>query len=275
MQPFEYVSPTTLKEAFSLLGTEWGETDVLAGGTDLLSLMKDYVHTPKRVVNIKGVKELGGIRKMAGGLRIGALVTFEELIDSPLVRGEYPSLMTAALGVASPEIRNVATVGGDLCQRPRCWYFRAGYGLLAQDKDGHSLVPSGENRYHAILGNQGPAYFVSASSLGPALVALDAKIRLASASGKHDVDAAKFFVVPDKPDEREIVLKPNEIVTEIIVPPPRGMRKRNLRSPPETGLGLAISDGISHANAARQHRRNRPGGARTRCSGSLGGGEGQ
>ena len=130
MQPFEYASPTTLKEALPLLGGQWGETAVLAGGTDLLSLMKDYIETPKRVVNIKGIKELAGIRKTAAGLRIGALATFAELIGSPLVRAGYPSLVTAAEGVSSPQIRNMGTVAGDLCQRPRCWYFRAGYGLL-------------------------------------------------------------------------------------------------------------------------------------------------
>jgi xanthine dehydrogenase YagS FAD-binding subunit len=118
----------------------------------------------------------------------------------------------------------MGTAGGDLCQRPRCWYFRAGFGLLAQGKDGRSLIPQGENRYHAILGNQGPAYFVSASSLGPPLAALGAKIRLASPSGNRDVEAAQFFVTPDKPGGREVALRPNEIVTEIFVPPARGIR---------------------------------------------------
>jgi len=224
MQAFAYANPSTLKEALSLLGGQWGQADVLAGGTDLLGLMKDDIHNPQRVINIKAIKELGGIRRTAEGLRVGALVTLDELIENPLVRADYPALVTAAEGVASPQIRNMGTVGGDLCQRPRCWYFRSGFGLLAQDKEGRSLVPNGENRYHAILGNRGPAYFVSASSLGPPLIALGAKIRLASASGKRDVEAAKFFATPDKPNAREIALQPNEIVTEILVPPARGTR---------------------------------------------------
>lgn len=224
MQAFAYASPTTLREALSLLGDQWGQADVLAGGTDLLGLMKDHIHSPERVINIKAIKELGGIRKTGEGLRIGALVTLDELIESPLLRTDYPALVAAARGVASPQIRNLGTVGGDLCQRPRCWYFRSGFGLLAQDKDGNSLVPKGENRYHAILGNRGPAQFVSASSLGPPLIALGARIRLASASGKREVDAAQFFVIPDKPGAREIALKPNEVVTEILVPPLRGAR---------------------------------------------------
>jgi xanthine dehydrogenase YagS FAD-binding subunit len=144
MQAFEYANPATLKEALSLLGGSWADAQVLAGGTDLISLMKDYVVSPKRVVNIKAVKELGGIQKTAAGLRIGALVTLDELASNASVRAEYPSLAAAARGVTSPQIRNMGTVGGDLCQRPRCWYFRNGFGLLGM-KDGRSLIPDGEN----------------------------------------------------------------------------------------------------------------------------------
>jgi xanthine dehydrogenase YagS FAD-binding subunit len=217
MQAFEYANPSTLQDALGMLGNKWGEADVLAGGTDLISLMKEYLETPKRLVNIKGIKELGGIQSTKTGLRIGAAVTVEELLENAEVRKSFPSLAEAARGIASPQIRNMGTVGGDLCQRPRCWYYRQGFGLLAM-KDGTSLVPDGENRYHAILGNEGPAYFVSASSFGPALVALDAKLRLASASGHREVAASKFFVTPKNENSREIALLPNEILTEIIVP---------------------------------------------------------
>src|ERR1051325_3457212 len=181
MQAFEYANPTTLQEALGLLGSKWGETGVLAGGTDLISLMKEYLETPKRVVNIKGIKELGGIQTSKTGLRIGATVTIDELLENAEVRKSFPALTEAAQGVASPQIRNMGTVGGDLCQRPRCWYYRQGFGLLAM-KDGKSLVPDGENKYHSIFG-EGPAFFVSASSLGPALVALGAKVKLVSAKG--------------------------------------------------------------------------------------------
>jgi xanthine dehydrogenase YagS FAD-binding subunit len=190
---------------------------VLAGGTDLLALMKEYHHTPKRVVNIKNIKELGGIQKTAAGLRIGALVTMEELAANADVKKEYRALADAAAGIASPQIRNMGTAGGDLCQRPRCWYFRNGFGLLAI-KDGTPLVVAGENKYHGIFGG-GPAYFVSASSLGPALVALNAKVKLVSAKGTRELPAAKFFVAPQSEGQREIAMAPNEILTEIIVPP--------------------------------------------------------
>jgi len=217
MQAFEYANPATLQEALGMLGNKWGEANVLAGGTDLISLMKEYIETPKRLINIKGIKELGGIQISKTGLRIGSAVTVEELMENAEVRKNFPALAEAARGVASPQIRNMGTVGGDLCQRPRCWYYRQGFGLLAM-KDGNSLVPDGENRYHAILGNGGPAYFVSASSFGPALVALGAKIRLASASGHREIAASKFFVTPQNENSREIALLPNEILTEIIVP---------------------------------------------------------
>jgi xanthine dehydrogenase YagS FAD-binding subunit len=216
MQAFEYANPATVQEALGLLGARWGQADVLAGGTDLLSLMKEYLVEPKRLVNIKNIKELEGIQKTADGLRIGALVTMDELAKNADVRASYRSLADAAEGIPSPQIRHMGTVGGDLCQRPRCWYYRQGFGLLAM-KDGKSLVPDGENKYHAIFG-EGPAYFVSASSLGPALVALGAKVKLVSAKGPREVPVAKFFVAPKSDATREIVLQPNEILTEIIVP---------------------------------------------------------
>ncbi len=219
MQAFEYASPTTVHEAVSLLSDSWGETAVLAGGTDLLSLMKDNIETPRRVVSLKGVKELGGISKTAAGLRIGALVTLDELMTDPAIRAGYASLATAARGVASPQLRNMGTVGGDLCQRPRCWYFRLGYGLLAKDDKGQSLVPNGDNRYHAIFGNQGPAYFVSASSFGPPLVALGAKVKLVSPRGSRELPVEKFLVAPTSDTMRETALHADEVLTEILVPP--------------------------------------------------------
>lgn len=222
MEAFAYANPATLAEAFKALGASWNDAQVLAGGTDLISLMKDYVVSPKTVVNIKNIKELGGIGPKAGGLRIGATATFDDLTSNAAVRSAYPAIHTAAMGVASPQIRNMGTAAGDLCQRPRCWYFRGGFGLLAM-QDGKSLVPGGENKYHAIFGS-GPAYFVSPSSLGPALAALDAKVTIASASGKRTVDIEKFFIAPSDENAREVDLKPNEIVTEIVVPAAAGVK---------------------------------------------------
>jgi xanthine dehydrogenase YagS FAD-binding subunit len=216
MERFEYASPTTVKEAGALLGPTFNDAQILAGGTDLISMMKDFVTSPKRVVNIKGISELGGVAKTSTGIRIGAAVTLDELASHQLIRSEFPSLITAAIGVASPQIRNMGTVGGDLCQRPRCWYFRGGHGLLAM-QDGKSLVPNGENQYHAIFGG-GLAYFVSPSSLGPALAALGAQVKIVSPSGTRSVAVEKFFLIPKTGSDREIDLHPNEIVTEIMIP---------------------------------------------------------
>jgi xanthine dehydrogenase YagS FAD-binding subunit len=221
MRAFEYTSPKSTSQAIALLGRTWDDAQVLAGGTDLISLMKDEVVAPKRLVNIKEVEELRGIRSDASGLRIGALTPLEELVDSAEVRQRYAAIHQAMEEIHSAQIRNMGTVGGNLCQRPRCWYYRSGFGLLAQ-KDGRSMVVDGDNRYHAILGNAGPAYFVSPSSLAPALIALGATIHVAGPKGKREVPAAKFFRTPRTNDEREHDLQPNELVTEVRVPASNG-----------------------------------------------------
>jgi xanthine dehydrogenase YagS FAD-binding subunit len=224
MQAFEYANPATKEQAVKALTVEGGMALPLAGGTDLLSLMKDLIEVPRRLVNLKSVRELKGITYTAGrGLRIGALATLEEVIENAKVRQEYPALQQAAEGVRSPQIRNLGTVGGDLCQRPYCWYYRSGYGLLAL-QDGKSMVVDGDNRYHAVLGNSGPAYFVSPSSFAPALIALGATLKLFGAGGTRELPVAQFFRIPQGVEEKENVLGPAEIVVEILVPP-AGRRK--------------------------------------------------
>jgi xanthine dehydrogenase YagS FAD-binding subunit len=217
MQNFAYAAPSSLNEAVGLLDAEWGKTAVLAGGTDLLSLIKDDGDNSSRIVNIKKIGELRRAHEEGGEYRIGALLTFDEFLTHSALPKQFPSLTQAAEGVSSPQIRNMGTVGGDLLQRPRCWYFRGGYGLLAM-KDGHSLVPGGDNRYHAIFGNDGPAYFVSPSSLAPALVALQAKVTLHGRSGPRTVPVEELFVIPKAEGEREHSIRANEILTEIAIP---------------------------------------------------------
>ena len=218
MQPFSYARPTTQKEALEHLGANYDESAILAGGTDLLSLMKNYVVSPKRLVDIRGVKEFGGITWSNGGGKIGATVTLQELADDPGAQKSFPGLAAAAAGVPSMQIRNMGTVGGDLCQRPRCWYFRNGFGLLARDAKGKALVPGGDNRYHAILGNEGPAYFVSPSSLAPVLIALGAELEIVGASGTRKLALEKFYRAPHGEHEREYSLAANEIVAAVILP---------------------------------------------------------
>jgi len=220
MRPFEYVSPSTKAQAVSLLGATWGNTEILAGGTDLLALMKDDVVSPRRLVNIKDIKDLQGITFNAQGLRVGALTTLGDLAEDANVIKNYPALAEALTEAASPQIRNQATLGGNLCQRPRCWYFRNGFGLLPKDETGKELVTEGDNRYHAILGNDGPAKFVSPSTIAPILIAYAALIRLEGPKGKRELALEKFFVIPRVQREREHDLRPNEIVTEVVIPPP-------------------------------------------------------
>ena len=224
MQAFEYARPTTKEDAVKLLAANWDESEILAGGTDLLDRTKDFVSTPKRVVSLHSVKELQSVRfSPSEGLRVGAMVTLNELAENAQVRRAYPVLVDVANDIGSPQIRNVGTVGGNLCQRPRCWYYRAGYGLLAKD-NGKPLVPDGDNRYHAILGNEGPAYFVSPSSLGPLLIALGAKLKLFGPEGPRELPVEQFFVTPKSDTDREHALKPNEIITEVVVPPLHGAK---------------------------------------------------
>lgn len=224
MEAFEYARPATNEEAVKLLADQWGQSEVLAGGTDLLDRMKDFVSSPKRVVSLRAIKDLKGLRfSPSTGLRVGASVTLEELAQSAVVRRDYAALSQAAETIAGPQTRNMGTVGGNLCQRPRCWYYRAGFGLLAQDK-GKSLVPDGDNRYHAILGNSGPAYFVSPSSLAPVLIAFGAKLRLFGPDGNREVPVSKFFLTPQSDKDREQDIKPNEIITEVLIPPAGGVK---------------------------------------------------
>ena len=220
MEAFEYARPRSTQEAVKLLAGTGGNVQILAGGTDLISLMKDGVAHPQRLVSLQHVSELKGISfREDSGLRIGAAVTLEELMENPSVRQHFPALVQAAEGVHSPQIRSTGTVGGDLCQRPRCWYYRAGFGLVAVNK-GKPLVPDGDNRYHAILGNSGPAYFVSPSSLAPILMALNAKVKLHGPHGARDLAVKDFFTTPRSESETEHALQPGELLTEILVPNP-------------------------------------------------------
>jgi xanthine dehydrogenase YagS FAD-binding subunit len=224
MRPFDYVSPTTPEQAVSLLAKTWGQTEILAGGTDLLALMKDDVVSPKRLVNIKQIQQLHGVTTGGKGLKIGSLTTLSELAEDSNIAKTYPALAEALIEAASPQIRNMATLGGNLCQRPRCWYFRNRLGLLPKSQSGKDLVADGDNRYHAILGNSGPAKFVSPSTIVPALVAYGATVSLAGPRGSRQVPLEKFYIIPKTAEEREHDLRPNEIVTAVTIPAPGDMK---------------------------------------------------
>ncbi len=217
MNAFEYASPQTVQEAVELLGPGWQDSAVLAGGTDLLSLMKDGIVSPRRLVNIKRIRGLDRIELIGDVVRIGATVTLEQLLRDATIAARFPSLTQAAAGVTSPQIRNMGTVAGDLCQRPRCWYFRAGFGILATGPDGEPLVPAGDNRYHAIF-PEGQAYYVHPSSLAPALIALEATVEIHGPQGTRELPVEELYRIPGSNNERELNLGPREIITAITIP---------------------------------------------------------
>jgi xanthine dehydrogenase YagS FAD-binding subunit len=225
MKAFEWSNPKTIGEAVQLLKSAAGVSDIdeaprpIAGGQDLLTTMKDYTTRPSRVVNLKNIRGLDLIQGNAKtGLTIGALVTLTQLEEHPIVRASFPGLAEAAHSVATPQIRNLGTVGGNLCQRPRCWYFRLEEVICLKKGGSECYAATGENKYNAILGG-GPSYIVHPSDLAPMLVALGASVSVVGADGKRLISLDKFFTLPDVSIRRENVLRNDEIITQIHVPP--------------------------------------------------------
>jgi xanthine dehydrogenase YagS FAD-binding subunit len=217
MKAFEYAAPATVEDAVKLLAAP--NAAALAGGTDLLGRTKDYVTSPDRVVYIKDIKELAGISgdPKAGGLTIGANTRLSEIVHHAGIRESYPALWQATSEVGSVQIRNMSTVGGNLLQRPRCWYYRAGFGLLGM-QDGKSLVRAGDNRYHAIFLTDGDALFVSPSSLAVALIALGASATVRGPKGERTVKVEEIYQVPKRESDSELTVEPGEILTQVTIP---------------------------------------------------------
>jgi len=216
MRQFEYAAPKSKEQAVGLLGSSWSQAQILAGGTDLLALMKDDVVTSKRVVNIKeiGLSRMGSMGPDT--FVIGALARLSDIAENADLRQRHPMLANVVDEAASPQIRNMATIGGNLCQRPRCWYFRSGFGLLAM-KNGKSMVAEGDNRNHAIFANDGPAKFVSPSTIAPALIAIGSHVTLVGPKGTRTVPLGKFYRTPKAEGEREHDLQPNEVLIEVVL----------------------------------------------------------
>ncbi len=213
---FAYIRPGSKQETLDHLGSDGARLH--AGGTDLLGCLRDEVFTADKVVSISGLDELKGIvRTDDGGLRIGALTTISEIAESDEVAAGFTGLAQAAQDVASPQLRNQGTLGGNLCQRPRCWYFRGEFHCTKKGGDTCYAV-EGENRYHGIFGGD-PCYIVHPSDTAPMLVALGAAVKIAGPGGERTVALEDFFVLPEEEIHKENVLQPGEMVTEIIVPP--------------------------------------------------------
>lgn len=217
MKNFTYAQPDSLKEATGLLSDSWGTTEVLAGGTDLVTSLKQGITSPDTVVSLSNIKGLSGISMKGGNLSIGALTKMKDLASDSNVAKNFPALVTATKNIAAVQMLNIGTVGGDLLQRPRCWYYRNGFGLFGVE-DGESLISDGDNRYHAIFDNKGSAKFVNPSSLAPALIALGATVDVEGPKGSRSIKVANLFSTPKTDDEREYTIKSNEILTSIQVP---------------------------------------------------------
>jgi xanthine dehydrogenase YagS FAD-binding subunit len=216
MNNFSYGRPKTLAEAAAQLAKEPAKSAVLAGGTDLLGEMKDELSMPEVLVPIRHLVDLQGIKATPTGLRIGAATLLADVVESPMVQERTPLLAMAAGKIGTPQIRNMGTIGGNLCQRPRCWYYRNNFPCY---KHGGNTCFSnaGENDYHAIL-EGGPSYIVHPSDSAPALVALGASVRISNGSKERSVPIDQFFVTPKQNPRRENILVPGEILTAIEVP---------------------------------------------------------
>jgi xanthine dehydrogenase YagS FAD-binding subunit len=221
LKAFAYVNAANEREALAALDARRGRVLPLAGGMDLLGLMKNYVAQPDRVVNIKNLDKT--ITMGAAGARIGAAVTLVDLIEHQAVAKAYPALIQAAEEVGTPQIRNAGTVGGNVMQRPRCWYFRNEEFHCLKKGGPRCFAVDGENQYHAIFGG-GPCHIVHPSSLAVPLIAYGARFRVAGASGEREVDAGEFFELPADNLMGETVLRPNELLTHVILPASTGLR---------------------------------------------------
>jgi len=240
MVNFEYINATSLEELPGLLEGKRGENVILAGGTDLLDRLKERLIRPKRVINIKAVESLHGIQN-GKGLEIGALTTIAEIAANAGIRKNYRVLSEAAASIATPQLRNMGTIGGNLAQRPRCWYFRGKeYHCLKKGGD-NCFAEGGLNKYHAIFGG-GPCHIVHPSDSAPAFFALGASVKVLSPKGETQIPLEEFFVLPDKKLLGENVLEDNQVITKIIVPAPLpGTRSTYLKFREKQSLDFAIS----------------------------------
>jgi xanthine dehydrogenase YagS FAD-binding subunit len=217
LSSFAYIRPGSLDEVLQHLRADGAR--VHAGGTDLLGCLRDGVFGATKVVSLSGLPDLAGIRRTPdGGLRIGALTRVAEVAADPIIREHYAGLAQAASEVASPQLRNQGTIGGNICQRPRCWYFRGDFHCLRKGGTTcYALV--GENQYHCVLGGA-RCYIVHPSDTAPAFTALGASVRIAGPDGARTVPIDDFYLLPETDVHREAALEPGEVVTEIVLPPP-------------------------------------------------------
>jgi xanthine dehydrogenase YagS FAD-binding subunit len=215
MNNFEYMQPESLEFASKYLSKN-NTAFIYAGGTDLLGLMKNEILSPKKLVNLKNLKSRNYIKEDGEGLKIGALTKLSVIAENEIVKSNYNLLAQSINEIATLQLRNVGTVGGNICQRPRCFYFRGDFDCLRKGGD-ICYAEIGNNKYHCILGG-GPCYIVHPSDSAVALLALDARFKIFNGNKEKIIPAKEFFVLPEKDHTKENVLNSGEILTEVVIP---------------------------------------------------------
>jgi xanthine dehydrogenase YagS FAD-binding subunit len=219
MKNFTYYRPTTAEQAVTLLEARWGNTEILAGGTDLLALQKEYIAQPARVVSVNGIAGLQTISVGERVVTIGAGVTLASIAAHADLRRLFPAITSAASEIAGPQVRNMGTLGGNLCQRNRCWYFRDEHSPCLLKGGTRCFAIEGENKYHAIFTANHQCVIASPSTLATGLIALGASAEVLGPNNRRrTVEMAKFFHAPTGPTEREHSLAANELVTSVTIP---------------------------------------------------------
>lgn len=255
MNQFDIAMPSNLEEALALLADDDANAAPLAGGQDLLTELKEGLADPGTLVDLSGLDGLDSLEWGAdGSLSIGALVTLEQLADDAGIRSKLTVLAEAAESVASPQIRSVGTLGGNLNQRPRCWYYRNEFADCLKKGGSICYARDGRNKYNAILGG-GPSYIVHPSDLAPALVALDARVVLTGLSGTREVAVEDYYFLPsDGPIQKETVRADDELVTSVRIPAqPEGLRSTYLKFKERASYDWALS-AVALAVAGPQNR---------------------
>ena len=224
MKRFSYVNPTSERDAAAAMKYD-GIVLPLAGGQDLLARMKDYIDTPERVVNVKNALDAAVTPLPNGGVKIGGAMKIVDLAEHAAMARLYPPVAAAAIEIGTPQIRNQGTVGGNVNQRPRCWYFRNEEFVCYKKGGARCFAVDGENQYHAIFGNDGPSHIVHPSSLAVPFLAYGATFRIVSAAGERDVAAADYFTMPTLQNVmKENVLADEELLTHVVLPPPGAVK---------------------------------------------------
>jgi xanthine dehydrogenase YagS FAD-binding subunit len=218
MKNFAYYRPVTPQQAVGLLDDKWGTAELLAGGTDLLDLQKEYIAQPDKIISLRDVRSLSGVQAMPANVTIAAGTTLAEIAANTVIRNQFPALTTAAGDIGGPQIRNMGTLGGNLCQRNRCWYFRDEHTHCLLKGGDTCFAIDGENRYHAIFTQGHKCVIVNPSTLAPVLIALDAKADVLGPKGSRKLSLANFFHAPSSASEREHILAANEMVLSVTIP---------------------------------------------------------